>query len=132
MKDSIHKIYQGKNNIGDFIVKENSIEPNKYFYPDIVYNGYDSTNSFPLGTFYAKQPIIHSRVIDGKLLGQRFSIKMDFENNLKTISLDNKIIMVVGGDKKPAHMVLVEKNTPSTIVNLLLLIAYSEIFQSPS
>jgi len=132
LKDSIHKIYQGKNNIGDFIVKENSIEPNKYFYPDIVYNGYDSTNFFPLGTFYAKQPIIHSRVIDGKLLGQRFSIKMDFENNLKTISLDNKIIMVVGGDKKPAHMVLVEKNTPSTIVNLLLLIAYSEIFQSPS
>ncbi len=132
LKDSIHNLYQDKNNIGNFLVKENSTEPDKFFYPDIIYNGYDSTKSFSLGTFYAKQPIVHSRVIEGRLLDHRFSINMDFENNLKTISLDNKKIMVVEGDKKPIQMVLVEKNTPAPIVNLLLLIAYSEIFQSPS
>jgi len=132
LKDSIHIIYQDNNKIGYFKVEENSTEPNKFFYPDIIYNGYDSTNSYSLGTFYAKQPIVHSRVVEGKLLGHRFSIKMDFENNLKTISLDNKMIMVVGGDKKPNQMVLVEKNTPAPIVNLLLLMAYSEIFQNPS
>ncbi len=132
LSDSIHTIYQDKNNIGYFLVKENKTEPNKYFYPDIIYNGYDSSKMFPLGTFYAKQSIVHSRVIEGKVLDHRFSIKMDFENNLKTISLEDKIIMVTGGTKKPMQMVLADNNTPSTIVNLLLLIAYSEIFQSPS
>ena len=132
LSDSVHTLFQDKKNIGVFIVKENSIEPNKYFFPDIVYNGYDSTKSFSLGTFYAKQPIVHSRVIEGKVHGLKFSIKLDFENNIKTISLEDTIIMVVGGDKKPMQMVLADKNTPTSIVNLLLLIAYSEIFQRPS
>jgi hypothetical protein len=40
--------------------------------------------------------------------------------------------MVVHGDKKPNQMVLVENNIPAHLTNLLLLMAYSEIFQSPS
>ena len=132
LKDSIHKIYQDKNEIGGFVVKENVLELSKYFYPDRVYNGYDSTKAFALGTFYAKQLILQASVIEGKVLGHNFSIKINLETNLKTISLDNKIIMVVHGDKKPSQMVLVENNTPAHLMNLLLLIAFSEIFQSPS
>ena len=132
LNDTIHTIYDGKNKIGNFIVKENRTEPDKYFYPDIIYNGYDSSKTFTLGTFYPKQPIVHSRVIEGKILEHSFSIKVDYENNLKTISLDDKIIMVVGGDKRPTQMVLVDKNMPATILNLLLLIAYCEIFQNAS
>ena len=114
------------------MVKENSVEKNKYFYPDKVYNGYDSTKVFPLGTYYAKQPIVHARVIEGKILDHPFSIKINYVNNLKTISLDEKIIMVLEGKKKPAQMVLLDKNISNQLVNLLLLIAYSEIFQSPT
>ncbi len=132
LQDSIHKIYQDKNLIGGFVVKENLLELNKYYYPDKVYNGYDSTKAFALGTFYAKQLIVQARVIEGKVLGQDFSIKINFETNLKTISLDNKIIMIVQGDKKPSQMVLLENNVPTSLRNLLLLIAFSEIFQSPT
>ncbi|MEI7589382.1 MAG: hypothetical protein WCJ68_07790 [Chitinophagia bacterium] len=132
LQDSVHKIYQDKELIGGFMVKENSVEKNKYFYPDKVYNGYDSTKVFPLGTYYAKQPIVHARVIEGKILDHPFSIKINYVNNLKTISLDEKIIMVLEGKKKPAQMVLLDKNISNQLVNLLLLIAYSEIFQSPT
>jgi hypothetical protein len=132
LQDSIHKIYQDKNEIGGFVVKENVLELNKYYYPDKVYNGYDSSKAFALGTFYNKQLIVQTRVIEGQLLGHNFSIKINFETNLKTISLDNKIIMVVLGNKKPSQMVLVENNIPAVLTNLLLLMAYSEIFQSPS
>ncbi len=132
LEDSIHKIYQDKNEIGGFVVKENVLELNKFYYPDKVYNGYDSTKAFALGTFYAKQLIVHTSAIEGKVLGHNFSIKINLETNLKTISLDNKIIMVVQGDKKPIQMVLVENNIPVRLTNLLLLIAYSEIFQHPS
>lgn len=132
LQDSVHKIYQDKELIGNFMVKENSTEKNKYYFPDNVYNGYDSSRIFSLGTFYAKQPIVHAKVIDGKVLEHPFSIKINYDNNLKTISLDEKIIMVVEGKKKPVKMVMVDKNISSRLVNLLLLIAYSEIFQNPS
>ena len=39
--------------------------------------------------------------------------------------------MVVEGNKKPFQMVLLDKTIPNTTMNLLLLIAFSEIFQSP-
>jgi hypothetical protein len=66
------------------------------------------------------------------LLGHTFSIKINTATNLKTISLDGSILMVVEGNKKPTQMVWTDKKIPSTIVNLLLLIAFSQIFQSPA
>jgi len=131
LQDSIHNIYQDRKKIGTFKVKENVVAPNKFYSPDKIYNGYDSSVSFALGTFYAKQPIVDAKVIDGEVIGHTFSIKLNYENNLKTISLDNKIIMVVEGNKKPFQMVLLDKTIPNTTMNLLLLIAFSEIFQSP-
>ena len=40
--------------------------------------------------------------------------------------------MVVEGNKKPTQMVLTDKKNLSTLTNLLLLIAFSEIFQRPA
>jgi hypothetical protein len=132
LPDSLHHIYQQNERIGNFVVKENIVEQDKYYNPDKVYNGYDSSKTFSLGTFYAKQPITNAKSIEGNLLGHTFSIKINTATNLKTISLDDSIIMVVEGNKKPSQMVWTDKKIPSTIVNLLLLIAFSEIFQSPS
>jgi hypothetical protein len=132
LPDSLHHIYQQNERIGAFMVKENNVEQDKFYYPDKVYNGYDSSKTFSLGTFIAKQPITNAKSIEGNLLGHTFSIKINYDTNLKTISLDGKIIMVVEGNKKPTQMVLTDKKIPSTLTNLLLLIAFSEIFQRPA
>jgi hypothetical protein len=132
LPDSLHHIYQQNERIGAFMVKENNVEQDKFYYPDKVYNGYDSSRTFSLGTFIAKQPITNAKSIEGNLLGHEFSIKINYDTNLKTISLDGKIIMVVEGNKKPTQMVLTDKKIPSTLTNLLLLIAFSEIFQRPA
>jgi len=132
LPDSLHHIYQQNERIGTFVVKENVVEQNKAYYPDKVYNGYDSSKIFSLGTFYEKQPITNVKSIEGTLLGHEFSVKINGATNLKTISLDGKMIMVVEGNKKPIQMVWTDKKTPSTLVNLLLLIAFSELFQRPS
>jgi len=132
LPDSLHHIYQQNERIGNFVVKENIVEQDKYYNPDKVYNGYDSSKTFSPGTFYAKQPITNAKSIEGNLLGHTFSIKINYATNLKTISLDGNIIMVVEGNKKPTQMVWTDKKIPSSLVNLLLLIAFSEIFQSPA
>ncbi len=132
LPDSLHHIYQQNERIGAFMVKENNVEQDKFYYPDKVYNGYDSSKTFSLGTFIAKQPITNAKSIEGNLLGHEFSIKINYDTDLKTISLDGKIIMVVEGNKKPTQMVLTDKKNPSTLTNLLLLIAFSEIFQRPA
>ena len=105
-------------------------EEKKFYYPDIVYNGYDSSRSAPLGTFFAKQPIVQSRVISGISFNHEFSIQLNYENNITTILVDKLMVMVISGNKKPSQMVA-KGSLPSNLQSLLLLIAYAEIFQQP-
>ena len=130
LPEALHSIYKEKDSIGNFVVKDFVNEENKFYNPDVVYNGYDSSHSAPLGTFFAKQPIVQSRVISGKLLNHDFSIQLNYENNITTILIDKIMVMVISGNKKPTQMVLKENATPA-LNSLLLLIAYSEIFQQP-
>jgi hypothetical protein len=59
-----------------------------------------------------------------------FVIQLNYENNITTILIDKQIVMAISGNKKPLQMVE-KRNTHPTIENLLLLIAYAEIFQQP-
>jgi hypothetical protein len=132
LPDSMHTIYQGNDSVGNFSVRENVAEKNKAYNPNIIYNGYDSTKQYALNTYYAKQPIIHSRVVEGKIKNHSFTIQLNYENNLNTILLDNKIVLVTGGQKKPVQMVVTQNSADPLLLDLLLLIASSEIFQYPS
>jgi hypothetical protein len=130
LPEVIHRIFQDKDSIGYFTVKDFVKEENKFYYPDLVYNGYDSSHSANLGTFFAKKPITHSRVISGKSMNHDFVIQLNYENNITTILIDKQMVMAISGNKKPLQMVEKRNNLP-TIENLLLLIAYAEIFQQP-
>lgn len=132
LPDSMHTIYQSNDSIGNFSVRENVMEKNKSYNPNIIYNGYDSTKQYTLNTYYAKQPIIHSRIIEGKIKNYNFTIQLNYENNLNTILLDNKIVLVTSGQKKPVKMVTIQNGADPLLLDLLLLIASSEIFQYPS
>jgi hypothetical protein len=132
LPDSMHTIYQGNDSVGNFSVKENVIEKNKSYNPNIIYNGYDSTKQYALNTFFATQPIIHSRIIEGKIKNHSFTIQLNYENNINTILLDNKIVLVTGGQKKPVQMVAAQNSADPILLDLLLLMASSEIFQYPS
>jgi hypothetical protein len=125
-----HRIFQDKDSIGYFSVKDFVKEENKFYYPDIVYNGYDSSQTANLGTLFAKQPIKHSRVISGNSMNHDFVIQLNYENNITTLLIDEQIVMVVSGNKKPIQMVEKRIALPA-LENLLLLIAYAEIFQQP-
>jgi hypothetical protein len=128
-------IYDGKDSIGYFTVREGVTEKDKFYYPHKVYNGYDSTKQFEIFDKISSFPILHTTVITGKVYGQEFSIQFDNGQQLKTILLDNKIVMVIDGNKKPRQMInlfKVNNNSNNNINNLLLLMAYGELFQSPN
>jgi hypothetical protein len=125
-------IYEGKDSIGYFTVRNGVTEKDKFYYPHKIYNGYDSTKQFEILEQINNSPIIHTNVITGKVYGQEFSIQFDIGQQLKTILLNNKIIMVIEGDKKPKQMVNLSKMNNNNINNLLLLMAYGELFQSPN
>jgi hypothetical protein len=126
----IHRIFQDKDSIGNFSVKDFVKEENKFYYPDIVYNGYDSSKTANLGTIFTKQSITHTRVISGKSMNHDFVIQLNYENNITTILIDKQMVMAISGNKKPLQMVEKRNNLPA-LENLLLLIAYAEIFQQP-
>ena len=130
LSEATHRIFQDKDSIGFFTVNDFVKEENKFYYPDNVYNGYDSSHTAILGTSFAKQPIKHSRVISGNIMHHDFVIQLNYENNITTLLIDKKMVMAISGNKKPIQMV--EKRTAlPALENLLLLIAYAEIFQQP-
>jgi hypothetical protein len=124
-------VYNEKDSIGWFNVKESVTEDNKFIYTNKVFNGYDSTKQFELSEVKKSTPIIHSRVITGKLNNQNFAIQFDNGQSIKTILVNDKVIMVIQGDNKPRHMVELPNAVSNQDKNLLLLIAYGELFQSP-
>jgi hypothetical protein len=134
LADSLHYIFQEKEIIGKFVVKENEIEKGKYFNPNEIYNGLDSTKKYTVfsGKSFNKQPIIHSRVVSGTLKNHSFIIQFNFDSNIKTILLDNQIIMIMEGENKPSRMVITPTPHDTEMNDLLLLMASSEIFQYPS
>jgi hypothetical protein len=130
-------IFEGKDSVGFFKIKERVVEKNKAYFPDIIYNGYDSTKQFNLGTSYGPSPIIHATVIEGAAYGHTFKIQISLPQKQRTIIVDDQIIMVVEGKNKPHQMFMAptENRQPAiqdSFKNLLLLMAYSEIFQSPN
>ncbi len=134
LPDSMHTIYQGKDSIGNFNVKENVVEKDKYFNPNELFNGYDSSKKFTVlsGKPLPMEPIVHSRVISGKLKSHLFSIQLNFDSNIKTVLLDGKVILIIQGDKNPSMMISIPSQSEESITNLLFLMASSEIFQYPS
>jgi len=130
LSEATHRIFQDKDSIGFFTVNDFVNEENKFYYPDKVYNGYDSSHTANLGTLFAKQPIKHSRVVSGNVMSHDFVIQLNYENNITTILIDKQMAMAISGNKKPIQMVE-KRTTLPALDNLLLLIAYAEIFQQP-
>lgn len=132
LPDFKHRIYEGKDSIGNFIVKEMVAEKDKYYYPDQVYNGYDSTNKYKIGGNFEPELITHTKVIEGSINKHDFKIQISMPQKQKTIYIDNKICMIVEGTNKPHQMVSLPTTIDGSLKNLLLMIAYGELFQSPN
>jgi hypothetical protein len=132
MPNFSHTIYEGKDSIGQFSVQEKVWEEGKYYNMDVLYNGYDTTKQYKVGTSNGPEKIIHSKVIMGSIYKHPFAIQISADNRQKTILLDDKIVMIVEGANKPHQMVNMANDIPLDVKNLLLLMAYGEIFQSPN
>lgn len=130
--DTLNKIYLDNKVIGQFKVKENSTLNDKWINPNEVYNGYDSTEKYNLGTLYEKQKINFSKIIEGTLHQNRFAILYNSETEIKTVYMDQQLAFIVKGNKKPYQMVLVDNNLNEATIDFLLLFTYSELFQMPS
>ncbi len=129
-----HYIYENNDSIGQFKVSDAVVEKDKYYFPNIAYNGYDSTTQFVVGVNSAPVSIVHDRVIEGVIKNHSFMIQFNHAIGQKSIFVDNKLSMVIGGDLKPQKMVSFSENIndDNVLKNLLLLIAQSEIFKNPN
>ncbi len=134
LPDSVHKIYNNKDSIGNFIVKDIVPEKDKYFYSEMIYNGYDSTKQYAITDKITspKYSIVHVKSIDGKINNTNFSIKLSANNSIKTIFINDKLSMIISGKEKPYQMVLVDKNADEQLSDFLIMFSFSEIFKNPN
>jgi len=132
LPDSIHKIFADTNLIGRFKVLEQKSSPGLMFNSNQIYNGYDSSSMYILNTNYPKGVISISKSIEGNIGMDTFKILFNDDIDVKIIYLNNVAIMAAKGRNKPNFFIPIEQGYPSSMISLLLLIAYSEIFQSPN
>ena len=132
LPDSIHKIYADTNLIGRFKVIELPANTGLMFNSNKIYNGYDSSSMYTLNTNYPKGIISISKSVEGNIGKDTFKILFNNEIDVKLIYLNNLPILVAKGKNKPNYLVPIEQVNQHSISPLLLLIAYSEIFQSPN
>ncbi|MFN5189203.1 MAG: hypothetical protein ACK5DH_06650 [Chitinophagia bacterium] len=132
LPDSIHKIYADTNLIGRFKVVELPVNTGLAFNSNKIYNGYDSNSMYTLNTNYPKGVISISKSVEGRIGNDTFKILFNNDIDVKLIYLNNVAVMAAKGRNKPNYLIPIEKVNQHSMSALLLLIAYSEIFQSPN
>ncbi len=132
LSDSLNKIYCNDLVVGKFAVIENYILADKWANPNELYNGYDSTEKFELGTSFKRHYIIADKLISGVFKNSKFKVMFNYDANLKTIFVDDQITCIIQGDKLPAQIVLIPNNLTDDYLNFLILFSQSELFQMPS
>ena len=132
LPDSVHKIYADTNLIGKFKVIEQPVNTGLMFNSNEIYNGYDSSSIYALNSNYPKGVITISKSVEGTIGKDSFKILFNDDIDIKMIYMNNIAIMAAKGRNRPNYIIPIQQGYPSSITSLLLLIAYSEIFQSPN
>ena len=127
----MHTIFLDQDSIGSFSVEENVVEKDKFFNLNEIFNGLDSTKKINIGTLYEKRKIISAKSIEGNFKSYKFKLLINYANNLKTIFINDKMVMVAEGRNKPVQMVAADPAVDTEIKNFLLQMSFSEIFQMP-
>jgi hypothetical protein len=128
---NLHSIFLDQDSIGSFSVDEVVVAKDKFFNLNEIYNGFDTTKKYNIGTFYEKRKIISAKSIEGNFKAHTFKILINYANNLKTIFIDDKMVLVAEGKNKPYQMVGDNLDNNSEMINFLLQMSFSEIFQMP-
>ena len=132
LPDSLHKIYADTNVIGSFKVTEQPVTTGLMFNSNQIYNGYDSSSIYVLNSNYPKGVIAISKSVEGRIGKDTFKILFNNDIDVKLIYLNNVAVMAAKGRNKPNYLIPIEPVNQHSINTLLLLIAHSEIFQTPN
>jgi hypothetical protein len=132
LPDSVHKIFADTNLIGRFKVLEQKASAGLMFNSNQIYNGYDSSSLYTLNSNYPKGVIDISKSIEGRIGKDSFKIIFNDDIDVKIMYINNVAILAAKGRNKPNFFIPIQEGYPSSMISLLLLIAYSELFQSPN
>jgi hypothetical protein len=132
LTDSVHKIFADTNLIGRFKVLEQPSSAGLMFNSNQIYNGFDSSSLYTLNSNYPKGLISISKSVEGNIGKDGFKILFNNDIDVKIIYINDVAIMATKGRNKPNYLIPIQQGYSSSMISLLLLIAYSEIFQSPN
>lgn len=132
LPDSLHKIFADSLLIGKFKVVEQPANKSWMYNSNEIYNGYDSTTIFKLNSSFPKGAMLISKSVEGAIGKDAFKILFNDEIDVKLIYLNNVAILAAQGKNKPNYLIPLEQVDQNKISSLLIMIAYSEIFQSPN
>ena len=126
------KIFADSMLIGKFKGVEQPANKDWMYNSNEIYNGYDSSTVFKLNSSFPKGAIVITKSIEGSIGKDAFKILFNDDIDVKIIYLNHVAIWATQGKNKPNYLIPLETLDQHNISSLLIMIAYSEIFQSPN
>jgi len=122
----VHMMLQGKDTAAVFSIQKNTGDPYKQVYLDKTTNGIDSSSTGRVSNKEYPFQITYDYQLTGKIRGEQFTIRSFWNNEMKELYINNRLISIVKGKTDPENFIITKELTDSTMMKELLLIAYNK------
>lgn len=130
---NFHYLLQEKDTIAVFSILKDVTEKNNKVFPDLIYNGFDSTSVFKLPMPVNRSQDVwveYSYVINGSANGMPFHIKCSgLRNTLKEFFIGDKLVCIAQGKFIPEKFVVFDASLSPELLNRLFMIGFNHFLE---
>lgn len=112
-----------------FKIETNKIDSAKKLLPFLISNGVDSNSILTIDDIQEELVLKYNYFVSGKLKQQDFEIKISGDNYFREFYINNKLICMACGNKKPEKFVLFDDYLSFEILNALFILGFNDYFQ---
>lgn len=128
-----HYLFHEKDTLARFSILKQVREKNNKLYPNLLSNGYDSSNlySLPAPVSSAKEwSVVYNYILNGSFAGMPFQVKCSgADNTVREILLAGKLVCIAQGKYRPEKFVVFDASLSAERLNQLFLISFNRFLE---
>lgn len=128
-----HYLFLEKDTLAKFSILKQVKEKNNKLYPNLLSNGYDSSNLYSLPapiSSVTEWSVVYNYILNGSLGGTPFQVKCSgTENTVREIFLAGKLVCIAQGKYRPEKFVVFDASLSAEKLNQLFLISFNRFLE---
>lgn len=129
----LHCLFLEKDTLARFSILKQVREKNNKLYPNLLSNGYDSSNLYSLPAPVNRPhewTVIYNYILNGSFTGMPFQVKCSGTGNtVREIFLAGKLVCIAQGKYRPEKFVVFDASLSAEKLNQLFLISFNRFLE---